>query len=86
MIKPQSVGVTKDNNGTTYILLVERGKTKAQVKTAYKKKNQIPDVTSPERNVQNDSDSSSAENISQKESEGKGIKLNISEKRIKKCL
>ena len=64
----QSIRVSKNNEGIGYALLVERGKTKAEIKTAYKKKKpQVSDVTSPEPNVRNDPASSFNENITQNE-------------------
>ncbi len=58
----QSIMVMKNNGGTGYTLLFERGKKKAQVKTAFKtKKTQMLDVTNPKPNVQNDSAPSSSE-------------------------
>jgi len=44
-------------DGKQYVLLIERGKNKAEIKTAYKKLTRMFDVTSPEPNVRNDSKS-----------------------------
>ena len=70
----QKMMVVKDLDGRTFVLLVERGKSKAEVKTVYKYKKPSPmsDVTSPEPNVRNDSAKvSSTSNISPNEAEGK---------------
>ncbi len=69
----QSVMVVKGANGTSYVILVERGKSKAQVKTFYKLKRalQMSDANSPNFNVQNDSVKTLFENITQSEDEGK---------------
>jgi|GEM_PF-2827084 len=68
----QSIIVVKGGNGTSYAILIERGKNKAQVRTAYKKKGeQVLDVTSPKPNVRNDPALSSTETIPQSEEQGK---------------
>ena len=70
----QKMMIVKDLDGRTFVLLVERGKSKAEVKTVYKYKKPSPmsDVTSPEPNVRNDSAKvSSTSNISPNEAEGK---------------
>lgn len=60
----------KDKEGRSYVLLIERGKDKAEVKTAYKKPSQMSDVTSPEPNVRNDSEKvSSTPNVAQMQEE-----------------
>jgi predicted ABC-type ATPase len=70
----QKMMIVKDLDGRTFVLLVERGKSKAEVKTVYKYKKPSPmsDVTSPEPNVRNDSAKvSSTSNISPNEAESK---------------
>ena len=49
--------VALNQNGKQYALLIERGKNKVEIKTAYKKLTRMSDVTSPEPNVRNDSTS-----------------------------
>lgn len=66
----QKIMFVKDVNGKMISLLIERGKHKAQVKTAYKKQVQMSDVTSPEPNVLNDSVPASTSIISQKAEKG----------------
>ncbi|MBR0290159.1 MAG: hypothetical protein IJQ82_14375, partial [Selenomonadaceae bacterium] len=71
--------VSKDGLG--YTLLIERGKSKAQVRTSFKwKKEQLLDVTSPKPNVRNDTALSSNKTIPQ--SEGK-IKYSFAGKKAK---
>ena len=73
----QKMLVVRNGDGKEFVLLIERGKHKAQVKTYYaiKKKQSAPmsDAHSPERNVQNDSANtvSSTSNIPLTEAEGK---------------
>jgi hypothetical protein len=66
----QKIMFVKDVNGKMISLLIERGKHKAQVKTAYKKQVQMSDVTSPEPNVLNDSVPASTSIISPKAEKG----------------
>lgn len=66
----QKIMFVKDVNGKMISLLIERGKHKAQVKTAYKKQVQMSDVTSPEPNVLNDSVPAFTSIISQKAEKG----------------
>ena len=66
----QKIMFVKDVNGKMISLLIERGKHKAQVKTAYKKQVQMSDVTSPEPNVLSDSVPASTSIISQKAEKG----------------
>lgn len=66
----QKIMFVKDVNGKMISLLIERGKHKTQVKTAYKKQVQMSDVTSPEPNVLNDSVPASTSIISQKAEKG----------------
>ena len=70
----QKMMVVKDADGRMFALLVERGRSKAEIKTVYKykKPSLMSDVTSPEPNVRNDSAKvSSTSNIPLTEAEGK---------------
>lgn len=69
----QNIMVVKADNGTSYAILIERGKKKAQVKTFYKtlKTSQMPDAKSPSFNAQSDSVKSSKKSIPQEERDSK---------------
>ena len=70
----QNILVVKDSDGRMFALLVERGKSKAEVKTVYKYKKPSPmsDAISPNLNARSDSAKvSSTSNISPNEAEGK---------------